>query len=124
VCWRRTPLVCFLDGGNLPASDYIRACASALHDPGIGLLISNITPQWESEPPPSIVRRSALFALNGYAENYGYLGEIANQLQHGGVCSYRRGGDVDAPRGISQHHTLQRRRRVAARISAPHQGKW
>lgn len=71
----RAPLVCFLDDDNLPAADYIRVGVSALHDPGIGLLISNITPQWESEPPPSIARRSALLALNGYEGNYGYLGE-------------------------------------------------
>ncbi len=71
----RAPLVCFLDDDNLPASDYIRTGVSALNDQGIGLLISNITPQWESEPPPSIARRSALFALNGYSGNYGYLGE-------------------------------------------------
>ncbi len=71
----RAPFVCFLDDDNLPASDYIRVGVSALHDSGIGLLISNITAQWESEPPPSIVRRSALFALTGNSENYGYLGE-------------------------------------------------
>ena len=118
----RAPLVCFLDDDNLPASDYIRHGVSALNDQGIGLLISNITPQWESEPPPSIARRSALFALNGYSGNYGYLGEFANRLRHHGVRSYSRSGDVGAPRCVSHRHNRERSRCVAARAAAPRQG--
>src|ERR1700730_16508971 len=71
----RAPLGCFLEDDNPPAPDYLRVGASSLCDQGIGLLISKVTPQWPSEPPPSVARRSALLALNGYAGNYGYLGE-------------------------------------------------
>jgi glycosyltransferase involved in cell wall biosynthesis len=71
----RAPLVCFLDDDNLPVPGYLRVGAASLCDQRIGLLISKVTPQWPSEPPPSIARRSALFALNGYAGTYGYQGE-------------------------------------------------
>jgi glycosyltransferase involved in cell wall biosynthesis len=75
VLTARAPLVCFLDDDNIPAAGYLRVGASSLCDQRIGVLISKVTPQWQSEPPPSIARRSALLALNGYAGNYGYLGE-------------------------------------------------
>src|ERR1700730_153785 len=71
----RAPLVCFLDDDNLPVPGYLRIGAASLCDQRIGLLISKVTPQWPSEPPPSIARRSALFALNGYAGNYANLRE-------------------------------------------------
>jgi glycosyltransferase involved in cell wall biosynthesis len=71
----RAPLVCFLDDDNIPAAGYLRVGASSLCDQRIGLLISKVTPQWPSEPPPSIARRSGLFALNGYAGTWAYLGE-------------------------------------------------
>src|ERR1700731_3398055 len=72
----RAPLVCFLDDDNLPAADYLRVGASSLCDQRIGLLISKATPQWPSEPPPSIAPGSStLFALNGCAGIPYYLGE-------------------------------------------------
>jgi GT2 family glycosyltransferase len=58
------PLVCFLDDDNVPGADYLRNGIDAMADSGVGLLVSCVIPQWEAEPPPSIARRSWLFAAS------------------------------------------------------------
>jgi glycosyltransferase involved in cell wall biosynthesis len=58
------PLVCFLDDDNIPNADYVRNGIDAMADSGVGLLMSCVTPQWEAKPPPSIIRRSWIFAAS------------------------------------------------------------
>jgi glycosyltransferase involved in cell wall biosynthesis len=57
-------LVCFLDDDNVPSAHYVRNGIEAMADSGVGLLVSCVIPQWEAEPPPSIARRSWLFAAS------------------------------------------------------------
>lgn len=63
------PLVCFLDDDNVPSADYVRTGIEAMADSGVGLLVSCVIPQWEAEPPPSVARRSWIFAASSNLGN-------------------------------------------------------
>jgi glycosyltransferase involved in cell wall biosynthesis len=62
----RGELVCFLDDDNIPDADYIANGPPAFGDPVVGLATSMVRPYWEIDPPPSIVRRRHLLAVNDY----------------------------------------------------------
>jgi glycosyltransferase involved in cell wall biosynthesis len=62
----RGELVCFLDDDNIPDTDYIANGQAAFRDPVVGLATSKVRPDWETEPPPSVVRRRHLLAVNDY----------------------------------------------------------
>jgi glycosyltransferase involved in cell wall biosynthesis len=56
--------VCFLDDDNFPDADYLEKGIAAFAQESLGLAISQVRPRWEIEPPPSVVRRRHLLALN------------------------------------------------------------
>ncbi|MGA9725746.1 MAG: glycosyltransferase [Candidatus Binatus sp.] len=58
----RGDAVCFLDDDTIPDPDYVRRGIDALPDPSVGLLVSSISPSFETVPPPSVKRREWLFA--------------------------------------------------------------
>jgi glycosyltransferase involved in cell wall biosynthesis len=61
----RSPLVCFLDDDNVPASPrYVANGVEAFSDPATGLLVSRVFPRYEAQPTPSIKRREHLLAVN------------------------------------------------------------
>lgn len=60
----RAELVCFLDDDTAPAPDYISQGVAALSDPTIGLAVSRVFPNYETDPPRSIRRREHLLAVN------------------------------------------------------------
>jgi Glycosyl transferase family 2 len=62
----RAELVCFLDDDNIPDADYIANGPRVFDDPAVGLATSSVRPDWEIEPPPSVVRRRHLLAVNDY----------------------------------------------------------
>ena len=54
--------ICFLDDDTIPDRDYVRRGIDALTDPSVGLLVSSISPSFETVPPPSVKKREWLFA--------------------------------------------------------------
>jgi len=71
----RSRLVCFLDDDNIPEREYIANGLIAFEDSSLALAVSRISARWEVAPPPSILRRQHLFAINDYlgdsAHNWG-----------------------------------------------------
>src|SRR5665213_2174739 len=59
-------LVCFLDDDNIPDCEYITNGLSIFMDQSVALAVSRVHPDWESAPPPSIIRRRHLYAVNDY----------------------------------------------------------
>jgi Glycosyl transferase family 2 len=59
-------LVCFLDDDNIPDYEYITNGLSIFTDQSVALAVSRVHPDWESAPPPSIIRRRHLYAVNDY----------------------------------------------------------
>jgi glycosyltransferase involved in cell wall biosynthesis len=66
VAAARSDAVCFLDDDNLPDPDYLENGIAAFADPSLGLAISRVRPRWETVPPPSVLRRRHLLAINDY----------------------------------------------------------
>ncbi len=62
----RSELVCFLDDDNIPESDYIANALALFEEQSVALAVSRVSPEWEVAPPPSIIRRQHLFAVNHY----------------------------------------------------------
>jgi glycosyltransferase involved in cell wall biosynthesis len=62
----RSDLVCFLDDDNIPEPEYIANGLAVFGDPSVALAVSRIFPNWEFAPPPSIMRRQHLYAVNDY----------------------------------------------------------
>ncbi len=58
----RGDAICFLDDDTIPDPDYVRRAIGALQDASVGLLVSSISPSFETVPPPSVKRREWLFA--------------------------------------------------------------
>ncbi len=81
------PLVCFLDDDNVPGADYVRNGIDAMVDSGVGLLVSCVIPRWEAAPPPSIARRSWIFAatsnLGDSPLDFGSHGSLAPTVTAG-----------------------------------------
>jgi glycosyltransferase involved in cell wall biosynthesis len=62
----RSALVCFLDDDNIPEPEYIASGLSTFEDQSLALAVSRISARWEVAPPPSILKRQHLFAINDY----------------------------------------------------------
>jgi len=62
----KSDLVCFLDDDNIPERDYIANGLAVFGDPSVALAVSRIFPRWEVAPPPSIIKRQHLYAVNEY----------------------------------------------------------
>ncbi len=59
-------LVCFLDDDNIPEPEYVATGLLVFDDPSVALAVSRVLPRWEIAPPPSIIRRQHLYAVNDY----------------------------------------------------------
>jgi glycosyltransferase involved in cell wall biosynthesis len=62
----RGNVICFLDDDNLPDYDFVANGIATFSKGTLGLAISSVRPSWEVLPPPSIVRRRHLLAVNDY----------------------------------------------------------
>ena len=65
----RGEVVCFLDDDNIPDPDYLSKGTAMFADASLGMVTSQVYPEWEVEPPPSIYRRRHLLAVNDYNGN-------------------------------------------------------
>ncbi len=62
----QSTLICFLDDDNIPEREYVANGLSAFEDRTLALAVSRISARWEVAPPPSILKRQHLFAINDY----------------------------------------------------------
>lgn len=83
----RSELVCFLDDDNIPEPEYIANGLAVFGDASVALAVSRIFPNWEIAPPPSILRRQHLYAVNDYlgdsSEDWGAEGTIVPTITAG-----------------------------------------
>ena len=83
----KSDLVCFLDDDNIPEREYIAHGLVVFEDPSVDLVVSRIFPRWEIAPPPSIIRRQHLYAVNEYlgdaAIDWGAEGTIVPTITAG-----------------------------------------
>lgn len=61
-----TEIVCFLDDDNIPDANFVSAGIETMSDPTISLAVSRVIADWETPPPPSLLRREWLFASNAF----------------------------------------------------------
>lgn len=66
ICQASRELACFLDDDNFPNHDFLEHGLYAFRDPTVGLVVSRVSPSWETAPTRAILRRQSLFAVNGY----------------------------------------------------------
>jgi len=59
-------LVTFVDDDNLPDPDYLSFGMRQFDDSTLAMINSKVEAAWETSPPPSVLRRRHLFAVNDY----------------------------------------------------------